>query len=90
MKKDLISHSGKIDQTKRILIVGNSNTPWTGSIDDYKKIFMCTVPGNEVPLMCYIPYPDYLSRTRLWTHFIHLHVNIIHICFLFYCLSNSQ
>lgn len=70
-----MSHTTKITSDKRILVVGNSSSPYNDSVDrgDLKKMFACDgspPDGKEMTLMCYIPYPNYLSRMRLWTHFM--------------------
>merc|ERR1712154_102431 len=37
----------------------------------FKKDFHDHTKGDPLSLMCYIPFPNYLNRMRLWTHFIH-------------------
>jgi len=73
LKKDLLTHVAKITADKRVLVVGNSSCPFNDNVDfgDFKKFFHDSTPGNQLSLMNYIPYPNYLNRQRLWTHFIH-------------------
>jgi len=72
MKKELIGHSGKINANKRVLVVGNSACPYNDNVDfaDFKSFFHDSTSGDPMSLMCYVPYPNYLNRQRLWTHFI--------------------
>lgn len=72
MKKDLLSHCLKINKDRRILIVGNSSEPFNSSVDmnEMKKFFYDSTNNLQIPLMCYIPYPSYSNRMRLWQHFI--------------------
>merc|ERR1712087_882911 len=53
--------------------VANSSCPFNDNVDfaDMKKLFHDATPADPLSLMCYIPYPNYLNRTRLWTHFMH-------------------
>jgi len=73
LKKDLLTHVGKINAEKRVLVIGNSSCPFNDNVDfgDFKKFFTDSTPDDALSLMCYIPYPNYLNRQRLWTHFIH-------------------
>lgn len=73
LKKDLLIHAAKITAEKRVLIVGNSSCPFNDNVDfgDFKKFFFDSTPGDQMALMNYIPYPNYLNRQRLWTHFVH-------------------
>lgn len=85
LKKDLLTHCAKITASKRVLVVGNSSCPFNDDVDfgDFKKFFFDSTPGMQLALMCYIPYPNYLNRQRLWTHFIHekgLHIEELNRC----------
>ena len=73
MKKDLVAHCSKISANKRVLVIGNSCCPYNDAVDfgDLKSFFSDSTSGTPLSLMCYVPYPNYLNRQRLWTHFIH-------------------
>lgn len=69
-RKDLVNHvSLKINKENRTLIIGNTSLPYHNNIDlnEFKKFFIL---NDTIPLMCYVPYPNYATRKKLFEYFI--------------------
>jgi SpoVK/Ycf46/Vps4 family AAA+-type ATPase len=63
IKKDLIAQMKEIDHTDRVLVVGNSRSPWDAEFKEISAFFKA--------MICCV-HPDYSSRLLLWrTRVVH-------------------
>jgi len=57
MKKDIVNGLKELEPTDRVMVIGNSASPWDGDPKDLSNVFRAMV--------CCV-HPDYASRMELW------------------------
>ena len=68
MAKDLLTHAARIDQSTRVLVLGDSSACYRSSPPvDVKSMLKLFQTNGKCVLLS---YPDYMSRLKLWSHFI--------------------
>lgn len=72
MKKELLAMTSSIKKNTRVLVIGVTKDVFSEQVDveALKSYFTDGTTGDELSLMCYCPFPDYATRSKLWKHFI--------------------
>ena len=72
LRKEIKACMEKIKIDDRIMVVGNSSEPFSpqADVDELKSFFRESSQKKEMCYMFFVPSPDYLSRRKLWIHFI--------------------
>lgn len=68
MKNFILTHKAMLTRSMRVLVVGNTRTPFDAKVDkkDLNKFFGASSFGK----MIFCPVPNYADRIKLWKNFI--------------------
>jgi SpoVK/Ycf46/Vps4 family AAA+-type ATPase len=68
LKKDFLAHAEALTVKDRVLIIGNAREPYDDSVDRDAIMEFFSKRGHGKAV--FLPYPDYATRYKLWSHFI--------------------